>query len=83
MMDDEERADFLRTQAPAYARLALANVRRAYPAHVTYVATGPGAPPAPRARHPVFYGSYDWHSCMAMHWSLVRLPRLGCVPTMS
>jgi hypothetical protein len=73
VMDDEQRAGFLRSQAPAYACLALANVRRAYPTHVTYVATGFGTPPAPRALHPAFYGSYDWHSCVAMHWSIVRL----------
>lgn len=49
-MDDERAdADFLHEQAPAYARLALANVRRAYPVHVTYVATGPAPPPGPRA----------------------------------
>ncbi|MFC3763250.1 DUF2891 family protein [Tenggerimyces flavus] len=24
---------------------------------------------------PVFYGSYDWHSCVEMHWVLMRLLR--------
>src|SRR5437763_4445744 len=39
--------------------------------------TGPDdVPPAPRERHPVFYGSYDWHSCVEMHWLLLRLLRL-------
>jgi hypothetical protein len=30
----------------------------------------------PRALHPAFYGSFDWHSCVHMHWSLARLRRL-------
>src|SRR5690242_13561639 len=39
--------------------------------------TAPGDFPfRPKARTPVFYGSYDWHSCVEMHWLLVRLLRL-------
>lgn len=30
----------------------------------------------PRERHPLFHTSYDWHSCVHMHWSLLRLLRL-------
>ena len=31
----------------------------------------------PRTRHPVFFGSYDWHSSVHSHWALVAaLPRL-------
>lgn len=25
--------------------------------------------------HPSFYGRYDWHSAVEMHWALLRLPR--------
>jgi ribonuclease J len=36
----------------------------------------PGDFPArPSDRNPVFYGSFDWHSCVEMHWLLVRLLR--------
>jgi hypothetical protein len=36
--------------------------------------TGPGDfPHRPRDRTPVFYGSFDWHSCVEMYWVLVRL----------
>ena len=39
---------------------------------------GPGDFPfRPRARTPVFYGSLDWHSCVEMHWLLVRLLRIA------
>jgi hypothetical protein len=30
----------------------------------------------PRALHPAFFGSYDWHSCVHMHWLLVHVRRL-------
>jgi hypothetical protein len=30
----------------------------------------------PRDLHPAFYGSFDWHSCVAMHWVLMRLLKL-------
>lgn len=33
-------------------------------------------PLRPREAHPAFYGAYDWHSAVEMHWVLVRLMRL-------
>jgi hypothetical protein len=30
----------------------------------------------PRALHPAFYGSFDWHSCVHMHWTLARVRRV-------
>ena len=30
----------------------------------------------PRKLHPAFYGSYDWHSAVHMHWLLARVLRL-------
>jgi hypothetical protein len=38
--------------------------------------TGPDDRPTPRQLHPAFYGCYDWHSCVEMHWALIRLLRL-------
>lgn len=70
------RAALLRERAADYARVALDNIEREYPSYVVYVATGPGAPPNPRRLHPAFYGSFDWHSCVEMHWVLARLLRL-------
>src|SRR5438067_3948588 len=29
-----------------------------------------------RVLHPAFYGSYDWHSAVHMHWALMRILRL-------
>lgn len=57
------------------ARCALENVERPFPFHFTHLATdaADGGPLDPRTLHPVFGGSYDWHSSVHMHWSLVRL----------
>jgi len=80
-MDDWTRA--LHAEAASYARVALANVGREFPSGVSHTMKAPGDfPYRPRARTPVFYGSFDWHSCVQMHWLLVRLLRVaaGAVP---
>jgi hypothetical protein len=72
-----EWLDRLRPEAGRYARLALENITREFPAQVSALMTAPGQfPPRPRDRTPVFYGSFDWHSCVEMHWVLVRLLRM-------
>jgi hypothetical protein len=30
----------------------------------------------PRAVHPIFFGSFDWHSCVHGYWLLARIRRL-------
>src|SRR5947209_3573188 len=64
-----------RDQASAFARLALAGIGREYPNKPEHVANGPADVLSPRALHPAFYGSYDWHSSVHGHWMLVRLLR--------
>jgi hypothetical protein len=68
-----ERAHF---SAEAYAALALANVNTRYPYKLDQLLTGDGDLAPPDRLHPVFWGSYDWHSCVHMHWTLARLLRL-------
>jgi hypothetical protein len=41
-----------------------------------FIATGPDSYQLHRTLHPAFYGSFDWHSCVEMHWAIVRLLRL-------
>lgn len=65
----------LAEHAAPFARLAVANVTRAYPYAPQQLLTGPADLTPPRTRHPAFYGSYDWHSSVHMHWLLVRLLR--------
>ena len=78
-----ESAELLRTEAAGYAAVALANIRHEFPAAMQHTMTAPGDfPYRPRARTPVFYGSFDWHSSVQMHWTLLRLLRTmpGAVP---
>lgn len=72
-----EWGELLRKEAPGYARVALENIKREFPSGVHHVMTKPGDFPfRPRTRTPAFYGSFDWHSCLEMHWLLVRLLRM-------
>lgn len=64
------------SRAGAFARLALANVGREYPRKLDHLMFAAPAELTPRRVHPVFYGSYDWHSAVHMHWLLARLLRL-------
>jgi hypothetical protein len=66
----------LEARAEAYARVALANIEREFPHSESVFQTEAGRVPRPRDLHPAFYGSLDWHSCVEMHWVLVRLLRL-------
>jgi hypothetical protein len=69
-------APVLAENAEAYARVALANIEREFPHSEGLHQSEPGPVPRPRELHPAFYGSLDWHSCVEMHWLLVRLLRL-------
>jgi len=73
----DEWAQLLRAEAFGYARVALTNIKREFPSGVYHSMVKPGDFPfRPRARTPAFYGSYDWHSSVEMHWVLLRLLRL-------
>jgi hypothetical protein len=73
-----ECRNILREQAAAYAEVALANIGRAFPSLQFHLMAGPDdLLGQPAERTPVFYGSLDWHSCVEMHWLLVRLLRLA------
>ncbi|HEX9398238.1 MAG TPA: DUF2891 domain-containing protein [Burkholderiales bacterium] len=62
--------------ASAFARVALANIEREYPRRVDHLMAAAGDELQPRKLHPAFYGSYDWHSAVHMHWLLVRVLHL-------
>ena len=59
-----------------FARIALGHVARAYPYKDDHVFTGPEDLRLPQAAHPVFFGSFDWHSCVHGWWTLLTLRRL-------
>ncbi|MDR3535306.1 MAG: DUF2891 domain-containing protein [Acetobacteraceae bacterium] len=61
--------------AARFADIALRHVTREYPNKLDHVLHGPGDLATPRALHPMFYGSFDWHSCVHGYWLLARLLR--------
>jgi hypothetical protein len=67
--------DPARAYASRFARVALDNIGREYPNKPDHVLQGADDALAPRTLHPVFYGCYDWHSAVHMHWSLAHLLR--------
>jgi hypothetical protein len=62
--------------ASALARVALANTEREFPRAIAHRMTTPQDELYPQKVHPAFFGSYDWHSAVHMHWLLVRVLRL-------
>ena len=63
--------------ASKLASLALAHVQREYPNKLDHVLNGPEDLRGPRELHPVFYGSFDWHSNVHGYWLLATVYRLA------
>jgi hypothetical protein len=62
--------------AHRFAEIALGHVTREFPHKLDHVMDGPEDVLGPRALHPIFYGSFDWHSCVHGYWLLLRTRRL-------
>jgi hypothetical protein len=62
--------------ASSFARIALGHVAREYPNKLDHVLEGPDDLRGPRDLHPIFFGSFDWHSCVHGYWLLASLLRL-------
>jgi hypothetical protein len=74
-------ADLTPGLASRLAKIALGHVTRPYPHKADHV-FGSEADIAPHTiDHPIFFGSYDWHSCVHGYWLLATLLRL--FPAMS
>ncbi|HVM23727.1 MAG TPA: DUF2891 domain-containing protein [Sphingomicrobium sp.] len=58
------------------ARIALGHVTKEYPHKLDHVLLGDEDALPPRVLHPVFFGSFDWHSCVHGWWTLLTLRRL-------
>ena len=61
--------------AERFARIALGHVTKEYPHKLDHVMAGPEDVAGPRALHPIFFGSFDWHSCVHGYWLLMRIRR--------
>jgi hypothetical protein len=62
--------------ADRYAQIALGHVTKEFPNKLDHVLNEAGDARTPRDLHPIFYGSFDWHSCVHSYWLLARLRRL-------
>ena len=58
------------------ARTALGHVRKEYPNKLDQVLLGDEDLAPPHVLHPIFYGSFDWHSCVHGWWTLLTVRRL-------
>jgi Protein of unknown function (DUF2891) len=59
-----------------FSGIVLPNVTREYPNKMDHVMIDAADVKGPRGLHPLFYGSFDWHSCVHSYWLLSRIYRL-------
>jgi hypothetical protein len=64
-----------RDTAARFAAMTFGHIDREYPNVLMHVLNGPDDARTPSALHPIFYGSFDWHSCVHGWWQLLRLIR--------
>ncbi|MDP8994224.1 MAG: DUF2891 domain-containing protein [Pseudomonadota bacterium] len=62
--------------ANRFADIALGHLRQEYPHKLDHVMDGPEDVLSPSELHPIFHGSFDWHSCVHGYWLLMRVRRL-------
>jgi hypothetical protein len=62
--------------AGRFAALTLAHLGRQWPYKLDQILTGPDDVRTPAEIHPIFHGSFDWHSCVHGWWQVTRLARL-------
>jgi len=61
--------------ASQFASIALGHVTREWPNKLDHVLAGTEDARGPRDLHPIFFGSFDWHSAVHGHWLLARIYR--------
>lgn len=61
--------------ASGFARLTLSHLGKQYPYKMDHTLAGPEDARPPIDFHPIFHGSYDWHSCVHGWWQVMRLLR--------
>lgn len=78
-MDNDLRAQ----AAPDYAAVVLGNLSEPFPHSAHHTQVSADDRPTPEQIHPAFYTSFDWHSCVHMHWlgaSLLGSPAVAAAP---
>jgi len=61
--------------ATRFATLTMSHLGQEYPYKLDQVLTGADDLRVPRAIHPIFHGSFDWHSCVHGWWQVMRIAR--------
>lgn len=62
--------------ARRFMRIALSHVGQEYPHKLDHVMAGDADVVPPRRLHPIFHGSFDFHSCVHSWWTLLTCARL-------
>lgn len=62
--------------AERFAQLTLGHLTREWPFKLDQILIGPDDLATPSTLHPIFHGSFDWHSCVHGWWQVMRLARL-------
>lgn len=62
--------------AARFMALTTGHLTREFPHKLDHVLDGPEDARTPRELHPIFFGSFDWHSCLHGWWQVLRLARL-------
>jgi hypothetical protein len=60
-----------------FAAVVLRHTSKEYPGKLDHVINDEGELVSPQKLHPMFFGSFDWHSSVHGHWLLVRALRLS------
>ena len=63
------------TLATKFARATLGHLGQQYPYKLDLVLNGAEDAVPPITLHPIFHGSFDWHSCVHGWWQVMRLAR--------
>ncbi len=61
--------------AARFMALTSGHLTREFPHKLDHVLDGPEDALRPAALHPIFHGSFDWHSCVHGWWQVLRLAR--------
>jgi hypothetical protein len=77
LTDSEPSGYFELDAVGELAETILKAVRQEYPNDLRHPMLDADDRPLPHEIHPSFYGCYDWHSAVEMHWALVRLLRIA------
>ncbi len=62
-------------RAEQFISVTLAHLEREFPNKLDHVMAGPDDVARPAVLHPIFHGSFDWHSCVHGWWQVLRLLR--------